>query len=80
MLKYTKQELELLTDPDMFLFVERGIRGSLSQVCSKRRVHANNKYMAYYDPSKPDSYLLYFDVNNQYGWAMSQYLPYGGFE
>ncbi|XP_050500866.1 uncharacterized protein LOC126880841 [Diabrotica virgifera virgifera] len=80
MLKHTKQELELLTDQDMHLFVERGIRGGLSQVCSKRCVHANNTYIPTYDSSKPESYLMYFDVNNQYGWAMSQYLPYGGFE
>ncbi|KAB0797904.1 hypothetical protein PPYR_08897 [Photinus pyralis] len=80
MLKYTRQELELLTDQDMFLFVERGIRGGLSQVCSKRRAHANNKYMPKYDSTKPDVYLMYNDINNQYGWSMSQYLPYGGFE
>ncbi|CAH1106821.1 unnamed protein product [Psylliodes chrysocephalus] len=77
MLKHTSQELEILTDVDMFL---RGIRGGLSQVCSKRRAHANNKYIPNYDSSKPSKYLMYLDVNNQYGWAMSQYLPYGGFE
>lgn len=63
----------------MFLFVERGIRGGLSQVYSKRRVTANNTYMAdKYDASKPETYAKYYDVNNLYGWSMGQLLPYGG--
>ncbi|KAJ8911908.1 hypothetical protein NQ315_012322 [Exocentrus adspersus] len=32
-----------------------------------------------YNPNDTSNYLLYFDVNALYSWAMSQYLPYGGF-
>ena len=63
----------------MLLMVEKGIRGgryhSIYQYAK-----ANNKYMKDYDKNKESSYLQYWDVNNLYGWAMSQKRPVNNFE
>ncbi|XP_077260546.1 uncharacterized protein LOC143896520 [Temnothorax americanus] len=79
MLRYTGVRFELLTDIDMVLFVERGIRGGLSQ-CSLRYARANNRHVPTYDSSQPDTYLVYYNVNNLYGWAMYESLPYANFQ
>ena len=79
-LKITGVELELLTDPDMLLMIEKGVRGGISTI-TKRYAKANNKYMGEdYDPCQPSKYIAYLDANNLYGWAMSKPLPTGGFK
>ena len=79
MLKMTDIRLELITDIDQFLFIEKGIRGGVSYIC-KRYAKANNKYMKDYNPKESSNYITYLDANNLYGWAMSQDLPTGGFK
>ena len=78
-LKKTNIELELLTDYDMLLMVEKGIRGGIChsiQRCAK----ANNRYMKSYNNNEESSYIQYLDANNLYGWAMSKKLPVNGFK
>ena len=76
----TGQKLELITDQDMYMMIEQGLRGGISMV-SRRYAKANNPGMGEgkWIADKLKSYLLYLDANNLYGWAMMQYLPTGGF-
>ena len=75
MLKMTGVKLEKTSDIDMHLFIEKELRGRISYI-AKRFPKANNKCMNDYDPKKQSTFLTYPDMNNLYGWAMSEYLPY----
>ena len=70
-LKKTKAKLDLLTEIKMLLMVEKVISG---EICHSIYGYAkdNNKYMKYYDDNKESSHTQYWNVNNLYGWSMSQ--------
>ena len=78
-MKKTEAELELLTDYDMLLMIEEGIRGGICHAVH-RYAKVNNRYMKKYDKSKESSYIQYLDTNNLYGAAMSEKLPIIGFK
>ena len=75
----TNIKLELMTDIDMFQFIEKGMLGGVSYI-TNRYGKANNKYMKEYNEKAPSNCIMYLDANNLYGWAMSQYLLTGNFK
>lgn len=81
MLKITEIELELLTNFDMVMFVEREIRGGILQ-CASRNGKADNNYMSSSDFNNniPTSYLIYFDVNHLYTLVMCSSVPQSNFK
>ena len=71
--KKAQVKLDLMTDIAMLLMIEESIRGG---ICNSIHWYAkvNNKYMKGYGKNKESSYLNYCNVNNLFGWAMSQKL------
>ena len=81
MLKLTKAKVDLISDGEMYKMLEKGMRGGVCMI-SKRKATANNKYLGelYYDPQKKSIYIVDYDKNNLYGYAMSLPMPSGEFK
>ena len=67
-IKGLTHKVELISDPNMYQFFEAGIRGGMTFV-NKHHVIATD-----------DTKILYIDINNLYGWALSEKLPHGNFK
>ena len=76
-LKMSLVSLELITDIEMYHFIEKSIRVAISMIIT-RYVQANFPTLPGHDASRPHVHLIYLDANNLYGWAMIQPLPTGG--
>ena len=68
LLKMTGVMLEKISDPDKYIIFEQGMRGGVSYI-NKR-----------YSEASKNEHILYLDINNLYGHAMSQHLPYADFK
>ena len=77
--KKTKVKLDLLTDVDMLLMIEKGIKEGICYSIY-RYAKTNSKYMEDYDKNKESLYIQYWDVNNLYDWPMLQKLPVKNFD
>ena len=78
-LRMSRVDLELITDEDMYNFVENSIRGGISMI-STRHARANSpSFPDTHYSSLPNQNIIYLDANNLYGWVMSQSLLTHGF-
>ena len=75
----TKNELDLIPDPYMYVFFEKSLRVGISYI-SNRYSQANNKYLKIHDPKQESKHIIYLDLNNLYGYAMPNFLPTSGFK
>ena len=77
--KLTKFELEPISDVDIYLFFEKGMRDVVSYI-SKIYSETNNKYLKSYDQNQESRHTIDWDTNNFYSYTMFKFLPTGRFK
>ena len=79
MLNMRKIELELISDANIYLLLEKCTRSGVSYI-SKRYRKASNKYLKFYDQKRDSKNITYIDAINLHGYAMFEFLPAGIFK
>ena len=79
MLNMTKCKVELISNPDMYIFFEKGMGGEVSFISNRYR-SANNKYLKSYYPKQESKHIIHLDTNDLFGYVMSKFLPTSGFK
>ena len=69
-----KIKLELIPDPDIYIFFEKGARGGIFYI-SSRYSKAHSKYLKSYDPMQESKHIIYLDWNNLCNSIMSKFVP-----
>ena len=75
----TKIELEIITDPEMCMFFEKGTRDGISYIFD-RYSKVNNKYLKSYHSKQESKHIIYLDANNVNGCATSRFLATSEFK
>lgn len=74
MMRFTRCEIDLIHEEEMFLFIRRAMRGGVTQI-NQKLAYCNNKYLKNYNPSQETSYIIYLDCNGLYSSVMNMALP-----
>ena len=61
MLNMTKVEVELIPDPDTYIFFEKGTRGGVFYILN-RYSKASNEYLETYDPKQESKHIIYLNL------------------
>ena len=75
----SKADLNFITDPDMFMFVEEGMTGGVFCISNKYS-QANNKYLKSYHTKQVLKHTIYLEANNLFSYTMSKFLQIIGFK
>ena len=73
----TEIKLELISDPDLYIFFEKGMRGGFSYISNSYN-EASNKHLKFYNPKQESKHIIYLETNKLYGYGMPKFFPTSG--
>lgn len=73
-------KLQSIPNLEIYKMIIECMRGGYTNVMNQRITKCKNEYINDVEDNSENSYIMYFDENNMYGFSMTKYLPYGDFK